>query len=392
MHSPLTALLVAGAVLSAVPARAELRGLWVVRTALESPASVDRVVDHAQAAGFNALFVQVRGRGDAFYDSSLAVRSPLLSGQPRQFDPLGRLLQRARARGLEVHAWVNVLLAAHFTPLPKGHVLERHPDWLMVPRGAARAALASRARVLELVRSAGRVDPDVEGFYLSPSAPGVGDHLESVVRELVRRYPVDGLHFDFIRYPSRDYDYSRAALEGFRRRQGQAGDLLSAPAADPAAWARYRQDRVTALADRLARAARSERPRALISAAVVADEAMAQIKGQAWPLWLARGVLDAVCPMAYTPDSALFVEQVRQARALAEPSGRPVWAGIGAYRLTVEGTIEKIGLARSAGASGVVLFSHESFRPADLQRLRESAFLAVARARAAGPAGGAGRR
>src|SRR3972149_656709 len=68
----------------------ELRGLWVVRTALTSPQAVDRTVEQAQEAGFNALFVQVRGRGDAFYRSALVPRSPLLQGQPAGFDPLAR--------------------------------------------------------------------------------------------------------------------------------------------------------------------------------------------------------------------------------------------------------------------------------------------------------------
>jgi uncharacterized lipoprotein YddW (UPF0748 family) len=375
------------------PAAAEVRGLWIVRTALESPASVDRVVDQAQAAGFNALFVQVRGRGDAYYESGVVLRSPLLAGQPRGFDPLAQLLARARGRGLQVHAWVNVLLAAHFTPLPAGHVLERHPEWLMVPKSVARAALAPRARIVELVREAGRAGTDVEGFYLSPAAHGVPEHLESVVRELLRGYAVDGLHFDFIRYPSLDYDHSRAALEGFARQKRWRGELPAAPAADPEAWARYRRDVLSALADRLARAARSERPGTVISAAVVPDEATAvHVKGQAWPAWLSRGILDAVCPMSYTPDSALFAEQVRHVRALAGASGRTLWAGIGSYRLTVEGTIEKIGLARDAGANGVVLFSHESFGPADYRRLREVAFLPPARAGARGVAGGSGRR
>src|SRR5512138_3499251 len=85
--------------------RAEVRGLWVVRTALVSAQELDRVVDAAAEAGFNALFVQVRGRGDAFYRSSLVPRSPLLEPQPDDFDPLARLLARAHARRLKVHAW-----------------------------------------------------------------------------------------------------------------------------------------------------------------------------------------------------------------------------------------------------------------------------------------------
>src|SRR5947207_4746745 len=131
----LLALLLLAAPVSPLPAgRTEMRGLWVVRTGLLSPDEVDRVVDEAARAGFNALFVQVRGRGDAFYASRIVGRSELLAGQPAAFDPLGRLLTRARARGLQVHAWVNVLLCAHFgVPLPSGHVARLHPEWLMVP-------------------------------------------------------------------------------------------------------------------------------------------------------------------------------------------------------------------------------------------------------------------
>jgi uncharacterized lipoprotein YddW (UPF0748 family) len=351
-----------------------MRGLWVVRTALASPASVDRVVDDAQRAGFNALFVQVRGRGDAFYRSELVPRSDILAAQPPGFDPLARLMERARARGMEVHAWMNMLLCAGFRRiLPPGHVVALHPEWIMVPRSTARAALAVRRdRLVDLV--ARHSSPDAEGLYLSPSAPEAGDHLEAVVREMLRMYAVDGLHLDFIRYPGPEYDYSRAALDGFADRVGRSVDRLEAPERAPAAWADYRRDVLTALVNRLSRAARGERPRLMVSAAVAGDEAQAvAVKFQSWPDWISRGSIDAVCPMAYNADSRIFHAQIRDARERTGPH-RPVWAGVGAYRLDVDGIIERVGLARSAGAAGVVIFSHESLRPADLDRLRQGAF------------------
>ena len=109
----------------------------------------------------------------------------------------------------------------------------------MVPKSVATAALvASGPRRLRLVHDAGRAEGDVEGYYLSPvRSREWRDHLEAVVREIVRAYPVDGLHFDFIRYPGPDFDYSRAALEGFRRQSGRA-DLLGGPARDPGSGTR----------------------------------------------------------------------------------------------------------------------------------------------------------
>ena len=387
----LLALLLAGPSLPSA-SQSEMRGLWVVRTGLLTPESVDQVVDGAARGGFNALFVQVRGRGDAFYASRVVERSELLRGQPADFDPLGRLLARARARGLQVHAWVNVLLTAHFgLPLPPGHVAVRHPDWLMVPREAAREALgAAPTEIIPLIERY-RDPADTEGLYLSPSAPGVAVHLEQVVSELVRRYPVNGLHLDFVRYPSADFDWSRAALEGFGATRG-GGDLLAGPAVDPEGWGNYRRAVLDDLTVRLSAIARQTRPGIVVSAAVVADLPKALYQNyQPWPSWMARGVLDAVCPMTYTPDTRLFRAQVEQARDKLGAAAS-LWAGIGAWRLPVGSVLEKIRAAREAGASGVVLFSHESFGAADLDRLRADAFLAAAPAPAAGEPGGRAHR
>jgi len=337
------------------PSSSEMRGLWVVRTGLVSPEAVDRTVDDAARAGFNALFAQVRGRCDAFYRSAFAPRSLLLDGQPGTFDPLARLLERAHARGLQVHAWVNVLLCApHTAPLPAGHVLRRRPDFAMAAREIGRPT-------------------EAEGIYLSPSAPGVTPHLEAVVRELVRDYAVDGLHLDFIRYPGPEFDYSAAALEGFARQQRLAGGPESPPG-DPRAWARYRRDVLTALVTRLGRAARAQRPGIVLSAAVVPDEAQAvHHRYQDWPAWLEQGLLDAICPMAYTADRRVFQWQLASVVSRAR-RGPAVWAGIGAYRLSLAGVVGHVRAARGAGALGVILFSHESLAPADAERLRADAF------------------
>ena len=360
----------AAATLTAAPG--EMRGVWVPRTALASPAAVDAVVDDAARAGLNALFVQVRGRGDALYRSAIVPRSEVLRGQPGDFDPLARLLARARDRGLQVHAWINVLLSAGFgVPLPPGHVAALNPDWLMVPRRVAKEALHAPLATLPALIEGAR-DPDVEGFYLSPSSEGATAHLDDVTRELVSRYAVDGLHLDFIRHPGRDYDFSKAALAGFRARRGR-GWLLDGPERDPDGWERYRRGTVSGLVARLARVARNARPAIVVSAAVVPEPVAMRDKGQDWPAWLRDGSLDAACPMAYTPDTGLFRDQVQ---ALRERVGTraPLWAGIGAYRIDEASVIEKILAARAAGASGIVLFSSDALAQSNLDRLRDEAF------------------
>jgi uncharacterized lipoprotein YddW (UPF0748 family) len=280
-------------------------------------------VDDAARAGFNAVFAQVRGRCDAFYRSALVARSPLLAGQPPTFDPLARLVRRAHARGLQVHAWINVLLCAPAgQPLPRGHLLLRYPGYALD-------------------------EPAPEGVFLSPAAPGVRAHLEAVVRELATAYDIDGLHFDYIRYPS----------------PGAGGPLAGAEGPEG------RREALTGLVAGLAGAARAARPGLAISAAVIADEDRAFRQHlQDWPEWMRRGLLDAVCPMAYTADMPLFRAQVES--AVARASG-PVWAGIGAYRLDIPGMLTHVREARRAGAGGVVFFSHEWLVPADAPALRQ---------------------
>jgi uncharacterized lipoprotein YddW (UPF0748 family) len=390
--APSMNLLLAGlALVSTLQAdRGEMRGVWVVRTAIASPESVDAVVDDAARAGLNALFVQVRGRGDALYRSGLAPRSEVLRGQPADFDPLARVLSRARARGLQVHAWINVLLAGGFgVPLPEGHVALLHPDWLMVPRSAATRALETPpAGLVALIEA--RRDPDAEGLYLSPFAPGAVTHLDGVVRELLGAYAVDGLHLDFIRYPAQDYDYSRAALTAFYSRHGR-GWPLAGPEADPAGWASDRAAAVDALVERLARSARATRPSIVVSAAVVPEPVAMRDKGQAWPGWIRRGLIDAACVMAYTPDTGLFRGQILALRERLGPQAR-LWAGIGAYRLQQASVVEKVLAARAAGASGIVLFSSDSLVTANLDRLRDEAFGPAPLTTGSAPGAGSRRR
>src|SRR5215510_9876659 len=69
-----------------VPAKDEVRALWVVRTSLTSPEKIQRMVNAAADNGFNTLIVQIRGRGDAYYKSHVEPRSIDLKDQPSGFD------------------------------------------------------------------------------------------------------------------------------------------------------------------------------------------------------------------------------------------------------------------------------------------------------------------
>ncbi len=200
----------------------EIRALWVLRSSLTSPESIRTLVDSARDHGFNTLLVQVRGRGDAYFNGGTEPRAAELHRQPLMFDPLDSVLTLAHDAGLRVHAWVNVNLVSSATDLPSAltHLVHRHPDWLMVPRDIAqelaRVEEGSPAYLGKLARWTRGQPAGVEGLYMSPVLPAAVDYVDALVRDLATRYALDGVHLDYARYPNDRFDYSRAAIRAFR--------------------------------------------------------------------------------------------------------------------------------------------------------------------------------
>lgn len=357
----------------------EVRALWVVRSTLTSPDSIKELVRRAKATGFKTLIVQVRGRGDAYYASRWEPRASELEKEKPDFDPLALTIKEAHAAGLKVHAWINTFLVANVDELPKAadHAVFRHPEWLMVPRTVAadlyRVDPRSPNYTERLIQHARSNQGELEGLFLSPAHPAVKEHLYDVWMDVLERYDVDGLHFDYVRYPNAQFDYNRTALERFRAEiEKTIGDnerkLIARDAASdpliyamtfPERFAQFQRDQVTDMVERVYQGVKARKPAVLISAAVFAnDEDAYRSRFQDWKLWLRRELLDVICPMAYTPDTETFRQQI--AVAVGNASGRQVWAGIGAYRQPVEGTLEKISVARQLGAQGFILFSYDS--------------------------------
>ncbi len=356
----------------------EVRGLWVVRSSLTSSEEVRRMVEHAADAGFNTLLVQVRGRGDAFYRSRWEPRAETIEGPP-DFDPLALTIAEAHARGMAVHAWVDTHLVWGTGPLPKSpeHLVNAHPDWLAVPRELGKKLYdvsPFEPRYVDALLAYARAHPQtVEGLYTSPSDPAVQERVYDVWMDLTEHYDLDGIHFDYIRYPSPDFDYSRGALERFRRWIGprlppaRFDELDDAFENDPYAfvdalpgpWGEFRRAQITELVERGYNGVKARRPRMVVSAAVFPDARDAyENRFQDWRGWLDARILDVAVPMAYTPDDDRFRAELREATVSAGRQDR-VWAGIGAYLNGLEGTLDKIDIARREGVGGVVLFSYD---------------------------------
>ncbi len=357
---------------------AEVRGLWVTRSWMTTPAQVAQVVRDAQRHGFTAIFAQVRGRGDAFYLGGPDPRAALLARQPAAFDPLAELLGHARSAGLQVHGWLNVNLVAGATALPtaREHVVVQHPEWLMVPRALAPALLRlspSDPRYLAALAAwTTRHSAAVEGIFASPIPEGAHERLDATIDHLTSRYALDGLHLDYIRYPTPDFDVSRAALDAFReslRPELTPKELAGLDARTsanplafvdlyPARWSAFRRERLTRLVVRLAGTGRRHRPALQVTTAVWPDAEQARdVKLQDWARWLRDGLIDAACPMMYMTSREAYE---RQLRVLAARHGRSIWPGIGAYKIDAAEAGRRVDTARAHGFEGVMLYSYDS--------------------------------
>ena len=381
----------------------EVRALWVVRTTLTSPEKIHQLVNSAADNGFNTLIVQIRGRGDAYYRSKVEPRASDLKDQPASFDPLALTITTAHKRGLKVHGWLNTSLLANLDALPSqpDHVYNKHPEWLAVPKPVAAELYnmsprdpAYRQKIIEWSK-ANR--GELEGVYTGPANPKVRDHIYKIWMDVLKHYPVDGLHFDYIRFASPDFDYSRTSLENFRKwlepqlsseeRAQLQSSLQSNPLAAPemfaVKFADFQREQVTNLVARIYREVKKRRPETIVSAAVFANDENAYTRRfQDWRRWLQMGILDVACPMAYSTDTAVFQKQIEVAATTAHNAKRSVWAGIGAFRISSESTVEKINVARSLNTDGFILFSYDfTARPSELnpdgaylERVRRAAF------------------
>lgn len=326
LRRALLVLVVAGTALALPGPPAAAQGppcaVWVVRDALVTREAWRGALGAVERAGCRRIYLQVSGRWDAYFPSAVFVGPATAPrGAGWADDPLRHALADAHARGIEVQAWVNAMLAwsAEAPPADPDHVFRRRPDWFVVgPTGRSMRSL-SRA---DLDR-AGLVG---EGWFLDPARAEVRTELRRFLLELATRYPVDGIHLDYIRYPT-----------GWRP---AGGDLA-----------------ITYLVGLVRQDLRAIRPELVLSAAVLPrPEESIRSFGQDWATWLERDLIDEAVPMVYR-DTPGAVEAMVAAYPATVPRAR-VWVGVRIDRLTPAEVAETGRRLAGHGVGGVALFSH----------------------------------
>jgi uncharacterized lipoprotein YddW (UPF0748 family) len=272
--------------------------------------------------------------GVAYYPSEVL---PVAEEVEQKGDQIAQCLEACREHGIQIHVW--------------------KVNWNL-----SRAS----AEFVGRMRREGRTQKDRHGNdveWLCPShSKNLKLELESML-EVVRKYDVDGVHFDYIRYPNSNACYCTGCRERFEESIGvkvdnwPAGVISGVHTEDFSLW---RREQITRLVQAVGEQARKINPDISVSAAVFRDYPRCrQSVGQDWKKWIESGYLDFVCPMDYTANDEHFrnlvISQMEVVNGVI-----PLYPGIGASApgLPPEQVAMQMHIARNLGADGLIIFNY----------------------------------
>lgn len=294
------------------------------------------ILDRLQEANFNTVFLQVRLRGDVIYRSAIEPASKTFSGKygvMPGYDPLSFAIEECHKRGMECHAWfVTFPLGTEKSVKEQGvlSVVKRHPSLCKRHNGE---------------------------WYLDPGVPGTADYILSLVKELVLNYDIDGIHFDYIRYPEQAKSFPDAKVYN---RYGK-----------PKALSEWRRENINQMVYRIYDWVKQAKPWVQVSSSPLGKYSrIPKVPNAGWTAyesvfqdpkkWLENGKQDMIVPMMYYLNKNFypFVDNW-----VENSGGRLVVPGLGAYRMEKEEAdwaltdiTDQIDYCRYYGGSGCAFF------------------------------------
>ncbi|SEP64132.1 Uncharacterized lipoprotein YddW, UPF0748 family [Virgibacillus subterraneus] len=344
----------------------EFRAIWVdaFHDGIKTPEQVDKLVQDVREANANAVVVQVRRRGDSYFNKSLEPRSqdPALESD---FDALEYLIEKAHQADIEVHAWLTTLPIWNslYPPESEEHAFNQHGP----------SASGEDYWLTESISGDNRSGAD---YILDPGHPDAADYTADQYVNVVKEYDVDGVHLDLVRYTDPTWGYNPTSVDRYLTQTGTE----DVPEPENPQWKDWRRQQVNNLVRQVYLRSIAEDPGVKVSAAVIAwgkgPETMEEYKQSApystvlqdWNGWLEEGIVDLAIPMNYDREHVplqkawydLWIEWEKD-----HQYDRQVAAGPGSFINTIEGTLAQINRALQPSAegnrlAGVSLYSYAS--------------------------------
>lgn len=335
-------------------AATDFRGIWVPRWSIGDQNRIFTYLD----GEFNHIFLQIYALGEAYYPSAYAPSKRLSD------DWLVDFLAKAHERNIKVSAWINAFYSWGFTPWPddERHPLNSHPGWYLYDR-SGRSILEYGSDELRRL--------GLEGYYLSPAHTGVRAYFIAIAHEILSRYEFDGIHLDYIRYPSSDF-IDKVSLQSTFMRIYYVDPLSSLDHGENQQrygiwggddirqkWQSFVHEDLTAFMEQFSMSIKQRYPSTIISAAVKPNctSATADFR-QDWVTWLNRGYVDLVCLMSYTKNLKNYFAKTKN--AVQEP--QRVVFGLGLFILSPETIKNQVQLVGEQPFGGIVYFSYDQLK------------------------------
>ncbi|NPV53399.1 MAG: family 10 glycosylhydrolase [Firmicutes bacterium] len=347
-------------------AAAVARGIWIDAKSIPSdPDAIRAMVRRLKDANFNMIFPEVLYQGSTIFFSGTAASEGIQPQMPRfsGMDPLAILIDEAHRFSIEVHAWFSMFYVGLNTP---GPILGRHPEWAAINR---QGEIGYRQGVNRF-------------YWVCPMHPGVREYYTRLVQEVARKYDIDGVHLDYIRYPDPiqgDFCYSPEHREDFKAKYG-VDPLDLDPEADPERyklWNKVRADAVTEVVRSIAGELRQSKPGARLSCAIAPRGMPIELNSgllQDWPEWASRGYVDMLIPMTYSSRPNEMKALLTWSQYFSR-GAVPVYAGIQGFGLSgPEGLLAQVNSALEQGAGGVVIFAYPYLTDESLAALKAGPF------------------
>ena len=317
-----------------------VKALWIVRDDMVSKKLIDAAISFSVDKQFTDIFVQIRGRGDAYYNSNLVPRANLIS--KNDFDPLAYLINKTKELDLKIHAWFNVyyLWSSPQKPKHKDHLLLTHPEWIdtYTPDRMDVNGMLKKMKVNRTING--------EGFYLAPTHPEVEAHLQNVITELLQNYRLDGIHFDYIRFHDSKSGMNPIGLKLFLNYNNSLPGLPSLELNEIPSFSDFKRSSITNFIKKASLRIRAYQPNCIISAAVKPNLIDAiNVFHQEWDEWLIGGYIDWAILMNYTSSTKNFKKNIKITRDnLPKKYLNNILMGIGVYNQNYKSASEKINI------------------------------------------------
>lgn len=304
------------------------------------PGDWDRTMKELSEAGFNGVVPNMLWGGNAYYKSDVLPIDPKVE---KYGDQIELAVAAGKKYGVEVHAWMVCFNASN------------SPKWF-----------------IDKMREEGRLQHTITGEekpWLCPSHPSNQALELAALEEVATKYDVDGVHFDYIRFPDDKTCYCDGCQERFAqwykettgKEIGAFPECVRREGEIQTAFRQWRCDQITGFVRAVHDSLKAKRPEIKLSAAVFSGyPGTKKSIGQDWGLWVDEGLLDFVCPMDYTNDPNAFACYVQ--RQLPYTQGKvPLYPGIGmtatGISMSPEEVVLQAELAKKYGAQGFTIFN-----------------------------------